>query len=97
MCSGQLLERRRLDVVGARDHDLRGRDGPERRRPLAALDERPGAEDRAWADLGHGLTVDLDAEDPVEQEVDAVALVALFGERLVDLELPAASTSRRCA
>ena len=68
MGRSQLFEGRRLDVVRARHHDLRGRDGPQGRGSATALEQRTRPENRPGPDLGDRLTVHLDRQDAVEQE-----------------------------
>src|SRR5437588_1519654 len=90
----QLLESHAIDGVAGHDGHARRRRRSQRRLPRAAFQKRPFADERAGADLGHLLAVDLDREDTVEQEVQLVPRRALLDERLSGLEpLPL----RRCA
>ena len=53
----------------------------------ATFEHRPLAQDRAGADLGDRLAVDLCRQHSVEEQVELVALLALFDELVVHLEV----------
>src|SRR2546421_2742705 len=60
---------------------------PNRCGALAALEQRTLAQQRAGADLGDLVAVDLDVDDTVEEQEELVALRALGYERLSLLEV----------
>src|SRR6266566_321572 len=60
---------------------------PDRCRPLAALEQRTLAQQRAGADLGDLVAVDLDVDDTVEEQEELVSLRSLGHERLSLLEV----------
>ena len=66
---------------------LHGRHGDQRGRPPPALEHRPLADQRARAEVGDLLAVDVHLDDAVEQQVDGVGLLALLGERGALLQL----------
>ncbi len=66
MRRGELAQRALVDLVERDDRDAARASGTERRRAPAPLEERPLAEDRAWADLRNHLAVDVDVENAVE-------------------------------
>src|SRR6266540_128531 len=84
--SCELLERSGVDLVGPDLDDFRRGDGPEGRGAFSTLHNGPLTEDRAGADLGDGLAVDLGGEHSVDDEIELVACLALLDERFVDLE-----------
>src|SRR6476619_6088887 len=70
------------DLVRA-DHGHTGRaNSPQRRGAAAVAEHGTLAEDRARADLGHDLAVDLDVEDAVQQYEQLAAGIALLDQRL---------------
>ena len=60
---------------------------PDGRRSLAAFEQRAFAEQGAGTDLGHRVAVDLDVDDPVEEQEELSAFLALVHERLALLEV----------
>src|SRR5439155_15480087 len=83
----ELRQRGLVDSIAWDDRYPRGRLRADSCGPRAALEQRTLAEERPWADLRHGLTVHLDVDDSVEQEVELVALFALLGQRLPLLQV----------
>src|SRR5262249_25159771 len=83
----ELLERRVVDLIGARDGDADLRQRVQR--PGACtFEDRPLADDRAGADLRERLTVGDDLQHAVEEEEELVAGVALLDEVLALLHRP---------
>src|SRR6266568_1247150 len=76
-----------VDRVARHHGDADRRRCPNRRSSLAALEERALAQQRAGADLGHLVAVDLDIDDTVEEQEELVALRALGHKRLSLLEV----------
>lgn len=74
-------------LIGFRGGHLCLGHGPKGGCTTAAFERGPLAEDGTWPHLGQPFAVDLDREDPVEQEEDLVALRSLFREEvtLVDV------------
>src|SRR5215471_10166788 len=87
------VDRERLQLVlleeaGRHDRDPARRDGAECRRPDPALERRALAEHRSRPHLRDALSVDLDPEHTVQEEVEVVALRPLLDEHLALLERP---------
>src|SRR6187397_2218608 len=76
-----------VDGIARHHGDPNRRRRPDRCRALAALQQRAFAEQRAWADLGDLVAVDLDVDDTVEKQEELVALRAFGHERLTLLDL----------
>src|SRR6185436_20794952 len=87
MRRGELRERRLVDRVRGDDRNTDRRLGPDRRRTLAALEQRALAEQRTGPDLGHPVAVDLDVDDPVEEQEELVTRLAFLHQRLALFEL----------
>src|SRR5579871_2932278 len=78
----QLNEGIAVHLVGSGDGQLAVGHGTDGGGAHAALQDRPLAVHGAGPVLGHGLAVDLDADDPVEDQEELVARLALGGDRL---------------
>jgi hypothetical protein len=63
-------------IRGDRGHPHLGR-GPQGGGATAALQDRPLTDHGSWTDLGHGFAVHLDVQEPVENEEEVVAGLAL--------------------
>src|SRR5205823_14241193 len=83
-----LLQHRAVELVAASGRDPALRDRAQRRRAQPALDHRALPEDRAGAELGERLPVDLEREHTVEHEEHLVAGLALLRQQRARLELP---------
>ena len=81
---GQLVE---VELHLAGFGDLAGAHGDQCGRALPALEDGPLADERARAEVGDLLAVDVHLDDAVEQQVDGVGLLALGGERGALLQL----------
>src|SRR2546423_7198081 len=85
----EFRQRGLIDLV-RRDHgNAQRRRRQQGRRPLAALEQRPLAKQRAGADLGDHVAVDLDVNDAVQEQEELAALVALLHKRIALLDLAA--------
>jgi hypothetical protein len=62
-----------VELIGRDDHHPARADGPQRRCAAPSLQQCSLTQDRAGTDLGDWLTVDLDLEHAVEEQVQAVA------------------------
>src|SRR5436190_17863646 len=89
MRGGELRQRGLVDRVGWHDGHANRRLRPDRRRPLAAFEQRTLAEQGAGADLSHGVAVDLDIDDAVEEQEELPAFLALLDQRIALLEVAA--------
>src|SRR6478672_8585237 len=76
-----------IDGIARHHGDPNWRRCPDRCRALAALQQRAFAEQRAWADLGNLVAVDLDVDHTVEEQEELVALRAFGHECLTLLDL----------
>src|SRR5713101_6407250 len=75
-----------VDLIGRRHRNSHVGAGLEAGGADPTLEHRALAEDHAGAHLGDELAVDSDREHPVEQEVEAVARVALRAQELATLQ-----------